>query len=119
MPQFFVLLASALSLIATTVSILVGYSTLRQRKNAPGEKRLADWESWRTQINEHLLSVDRKLDNDYRRLMQMDEQAIESREFQRIMLRSMKGILDISACDSANEGIRRISAEIDDFLIRR
>lgn len=115
MPEFFVTLAAFLSLIATGISILVGYTTLKQRKNEPGQKRWAEWEKWRNDINEHLRLVDNKLEHDNRRLKRMDEESVDNQAFQRIMLKSMKGILDASS----DESMRRISAEIDEFLIRR
>ena len=117
MPEFFVILAAVLSLIATTISIIVGYGTIKQRKADPDTKRWEDWDNWRRNTDERLLTIDGKLDNDNRRFKKVEKEAEDNREFQRIMLKSMKGI--IAAAGPANEEMRRVSEEIDEFLIKR
>ena len=119
MPDYLGIIATALSLAATVISVLVGYGTLQQRKKEPGEKRWTEWGNWRKDVDERLLSVAAKLDNDNRRLKKMDEESTENREFQRLMLKSMKGIITASSSSPGNEEMRHISAEIDEFLIKR
>lgn len=119
MPTFFTTLAAILSLVATVTSITVALGTIKQRKNEPNEKRWTELTDWRLEVDEHFLSVDKKLDSDNRRLKRMDDEHAQNRDFQRIMLKSMKGIIDASSTGNPNDAMRQISAEIDEFLIKR
>ena len=116
MPEFLVILAGIFGVIGTVTSIAVGYGTIQQRKKEPNEKRWDELRKWRLSIDEHLLAVDSKLDSDNRRIKHSEEEAEENQKFQRIMLKSMRSILNASP---SSDEFKTISAEIDDFLIKR
>lgn len=118
MPEFFVILAGALSLLATAISMIVGYGTIKQRKEAPNEERWKEYDIWRRKVDERLLSVDEKLDNDNRKLKKVDIEQVQNQEFQRLVLKCMKGIIAASPSVTTDE-MKRVSSDIDDFLLHR
>lgn len=105
-------IAVVLGLIATAISILNGYASIKQRKNAPTEERWKEMNTWRE-------SVDSKLDSDMRRLNKADLRDEQHAAFERVTLHSIKGILDHFTTGDHVEQMKTISSEIDKFLIGR
>jgi hypothetical protein len=102
-----------LGMIATAISIIVGYGTIKQRRNEPHEIHLKELAAWQA-------SVDAKLDNDKRALNKLQREMDEYSGFQQITLKSLKGVIGYLAI--ANPGDKHftdIIAEIDEFLIKR
>jgi hypothetical protein len=90
----------------------VGIGTLRQRANEPNEKRWKEFEEWKN-------AVDDKLGRDYRVLNRVDKQMDRRQDFEHIMLSCMKGILSHLAEGNHSDQMRKISKDIDDYLLNR
>jgi hypothetical protein len=84
---------------------MVGYGTIKTRRETP-------FKDWRKE-------VDGKLDNDHHQLRQHERELTTSAEFQRVILRALKGILLHEADGNSTDELRKISIEIDTFLINR
>jgi hypothetical protein len=106
------ILNSLLGFIALVISISVGIGTLRQRANEPNEKRWREIEEWKDE-------VDDKLGRDYRVLNRVENQMDRRQDFEHIMLASMKGILSHLAEGNHDDQLRKISRDIDDYLLNR
>jgi hypothetical protein len=99
-----------LSFIAVAVSVAVGIGTLRQRASEPNEKRWREFEEWRAE-------VDDKLDRDYRSINRADKKIGKHKEVERLMLRSMLGIIEHLATGNHEENLQDISKQINEYLI--
>jgi hypothetical protein len=99
-----------LALCATVISVVVGYGTIKQRKDAPNEKRWAGYEEWKAHVDECL-------NHDNRKIGHFEREFDKSDDFQRIMLRSIKGVLDHLASGNHGEDMKEIIKQIDTFLI--
>jgi hypothetical protein len=88
----------------------VGIGTLRQRANEPNEKRWKEYYEWKSEVDE-------KLGRDYRALNRVEDQMDGRHDFERIMLSCMKGILSHLAEGNHSEQMKKISHDIDDYLL--
>lgn len=104
--------SSLLSFIAVIVSVVVGIGTLRQRANEPNERRWAELDEWKK-------AVDEKLGRDYRSINRVEKQMTHRQGFERIMLASMKGILNHLAEGNHSDMMKKISCDIDEYLLSR
>jgi hypothetical protein len=105
-------LSAVLSLAAMGISMAVGISTLRQRANEPNEKRWEEYEKWKAE-------VDDKLGRDYRALNRVENQMGHRHDFEHIMLSCMKGILSHLAEGNHSDQMKKISQDIDEYLLNR
>jgi subtilisin-like proprotein convertase family protein len=71
------------------------------------------------QLEEWKDEVDDKLGRDYRVLNRVDKQMDRRQDFEHIMLASMKGILSHLAEGNHDDQLRKISRDIDDYLLNR
>jgi hypothetical protein len=102
--------SSSLSLLSFAIAILVGVGTLRQRANEPNEKRWRDLEQWKNEIDE-------KLARDYHAINRAGRSIGRHQEFERIMLRSMVGVIDHLADGNHADKLQEISRQISEYLI--
>jgi hypothetical protein len=99
-----------LSFIAVVVSVTIGIGTLRQRANEPNEKRWTEFEEWKTE-------VDDKLDRDYHSINRAGKKIDRHQEFERLMLRSMLGIIEHLVSGNHKENLQEVSRQINNYLI--
>jgi hypothetical protein len=92
--------------------MLVGYGTIKARRDAPDKEWRDDLALWRARVDE-------KLDNDNHSIKRFDRQLETNEEFQRIVLRSLKDILSNLSSGNHAEEMRQTNNEIDKFLIER
>lgn len=105
-------MSSLLGFVALIVSVAVGIGTLRQRANEPYERRWAELTEWKNE-------VDDKLARDYRSLNQVEKQMYQRYDFEHLMLASMKGILSHLAEGNHDDQLKKISQDIDEYLLGR
>jgi hypothetical protein len=92
------------------VSIALNISTLRQRANEPNEKRWKAFEDWKKEVDE-------KLARDYRSLNEFEIHVDDQKEFRKIMLQSVRGILRHLSSGNSTDEMKAISDRIDQYLI--
>jgi hypothetical protein len=107
--DFISTVSPVLSLASVIITLLVGYGTLKARRDAPDKAWRDDLAIWR-------IRVDEKLDNDNHKIKNFERLFEKNEDFQRITLRTLKGVLRPF---STEEDKDKISKEIDDFLIER
>jgi hypothetical protein len=105
-------LSSLLSFIALIVSLLVGVGTLRQRVNEPSERRWTEFFEWKKEVDE-------KLGRDYRAINRAEQQIERHHGFEHIVLVSMKGLLNHLAEGNHAVEMKKISNDIDAYLLTR
>jgi hypothetical protein len=125
-------LSSLFGFIAVAISVAVGLGTLRQRANEPNEKRWAEYAEWKRRIDENFTAdngdrweafwkwkadVDDKLDRDYQSINRADRRIDRHQCFERLMLRSMLGIIEHMASGNHADKLRDISRQINEYLI--
>jgi hypothetical protein len=103
-------LSSLFGFAAVVISVAVGFGTLRQRASEPNERKWRDFEKWKE-------SVDEKLDRDYRSINRAGKEIDRHQEFERLMLRSMLGIIEHMAEGNHAEKLKDISKQINEYLI--
>ena len=103
-------LSSLFGFAAVVISVAVGIGTLRRRAKEPDEKKWRDLEKWKE-------SVDGKLDNDYRFINSAGRKIDRHQEFERLMLRSMLGVIEHLATGNHTEKLKDISKQINEYLI--
>jgi hypothetical protein len=103
-------LSSLFGLVAVIISIAVGFGTLRRRADEPNEKKWRDFEQWKNEIDE-------RLDRDYHAINRAGRSIGRHREFERIMLRSMVGVIDHLADGNHADKLQEISRQISEYLI--
>jgi hypothetical protein len=110
MPTEIAILIAALGAVSTALSILNSARTAK--RTSPQAERWRELDEWKKGINDKLAADKRSLDKHSR--------AIDDSEgFQRIMLRSVKGILEHLESGNHSEEMRKIVRQIDEFLIER
>jgi hypothetical protein len=103
-------ISAALGLAAVVVSIALNVSTLRRRASEPNEKRWRAFEEWKKEVDE-------KLARDYRSLNEFAIHVDDQKEFRRIMLMSIRGILRHLSTGNGADEMKAISDKIDQYLI--
>ena len=103
---------AVISLICGITTILSAYKAYKAQKNVPNEKRWEDFETWKK-------DVDRKLDHDNRKIQDFERTISTLDQFQRVLLKAIKGILTTQKTDEYADEIRQIGREIDIFLIEK
>jgi hypothetical protein len=110
-------LSSLFGFIAVVISVAVGVGTLRQRANEPNEKRWNELEGRWEAFEKWKDGVDDKLDRDYRSINRAGKKIDRHQDFERIMLRSMLGIIEHLATGNHTEKLQDISEQINEYLI--
>ena len=110
-------LGSVLGIIAVIISIANGYFVMKKRACEPNEKRWSELEEWKKHLEKWKDSTDDKLERDYRSINRADRKIDRHHEFERLMLRSMLGIVEHLASGNHAENLQRISKQINDYLI--
>jgi hypothetical protein len=110
MPTEIAILIAALGAVSTALSILNAARTAK--RTSPQTERWGKLEAWQKSVND-------KLDADKRTLDKHGRAIDDSEDFQRIMLRSVKGILEHLESGNHSEEMRKIVRQIDEFLIER
>ena len=106
---------STTTAIAVLISVLTAINLttiIWQRIKAPDAARWAEYEAWRK-------CVDTKLDSDNRRINHLTDGQESNLEYQRVSLKTLKGITAIVAKNDDSGEARKLISEIDEFLIRR
>ncbi|MFP3156345.1 hypothetical protein LQZ18_18355 [Lachnospiraceae bacterium ZAX-1] len=99
-----------LGLVAMVLAMIVSYGTIHARKTDPQVAK--DREQ-----DDKIEKILRLLDNDNGRLNRLESSNIQTNEFQRMCLRTMKGMLQHLRSGNHTEQMEALEGEIDDFLI--
>jgi hypothetical protein len=110
-------LSLLLSFMASVISVLIGIGTLRQRANEPNEKRWRELEGWREALEKWKDDVDEKLDRDYHSINRADKRLGRHQDFERIMLRSMLGVIEHLASGNHADKLKDVSRQINEYLL--
>ena len=110
-------LSSLFGFVAVVISVAVGVGTLRQRANEPNEKRWRELEGRWEALETWKVRVDDKLDRDYRSINRAGKKIDRHQDFERLMLRSMLGVIEHLATGNHTEKLKDISKQINEYLI--
>jgi hypothetical protein len=132
MPEFYQAASMLLGLAATAISLLVGWGTLKARRDEPSEKRWADLDKWRKDTDEWRRRIDSSFTEDngerwdsYERerektmhqIAQLERLLEQSADFQIVMLKSIKGMLSHMSTGNDVGLMKALDKEIDEFLL--
>jgi hypothetical protein len=110
-------LSSFFGFVAVIISVAVGFGTLRQRANEPNEKRWREFEDRWDAFEKWKDNVDDKLDRDYRSINRAGKKIDRHQDFERLMLRSMLGVIEHLATGNHTDKLKEISKQINEYLI--
>ena len=112
MHEFISAVSPILSLASVLIAIMVGYGTLKMRRDEPQSE-------WRKSVDARLAVAEEKLGNDYHDLRRLIRESESRSEFEKVALKALKGIVLHEITGDHLEDMQKISTEIDNFLIER
>lgn len=106
MPNELAIIIGILGLISTCSGLIL---TFRNIKKTSPSTELKTWQK----------ETEEKLDNDNRRLANLEKSFNKIEEFDRVMLHSIKGILSHLSEENHTDKMNGLIKEIDDYLINK
>lgn len=106
MPDILVIIIAIAGLASTCCALVLSYRNIK--KTSPSTE-LKIWKA----------ETEAKLDNDNRRLSNLEKSFSKIEEFDRVMLHSIKGILSHLSEEKHTDKMTGLIKEIDDYLINK
>jgi hypothetical protein len=104
MPIVITIIISATGFVSTICGLILTFRSIKA--TSPGEAQ----KKWQK-------GVDAKLDNDNRRITHLERSLERTEELNRLLLRSVKGVLDHLATGNHTSQMNALIKNIDEFLI--
>lgn len=104
MPEVLAIIIAITGLFSTCCGLILTIRSIK--KTSPGE----EMKNWRKE-------TDGKLDNDHRRLNHLEKDYEKMSEYDRLILRSFKGLLNHLSTGNHTDTMKELIKTIDEYLI--